>query len=526
LTHPTWQWSVKRDSDGDLTKHSKYARIQQECWGAYTKLLEQLAPIDRTIFGGDGIDGRGEKSGGTELITSDREEQCNIAVAGLNEIRLHAAKGYAVRGVYGCLTERHKVLTGDLRWVSVSEVKEGDVLVGFDENTDASPKTRRSWRKAIVTHNGPRREEVYDVELSDGTYITATGDHPFLVPGNTSKTSAYGYSWRTVLDIKRSLATYWEARGGMPFVRTIPMWDTLDSREAGYLAGFFDGEGCLSGSGSERGARVSAVQKDNVALALTKRYLRKLAFPFGCYQHDKGIDGPLSLKIKGGLKEHLRFLGSVRPARLLEKLDPDNLGAMRTYRNGENLRVVRVVPRGKDIVWGIGTTTGTYVSDGFLSHNTGYHTGSYEDWENKIANDAGFEAIGAHDWPEVEGVVFDVKHHVGSSSIPHGRATATLKEMLWNELWSVHEHQPRSDVMLRFHVHYSQGVWNPDMTGKDRWGFTCPALQAMGSKFGARRCSGMVHWGLMHFDCENGKVVDWGAHIIPITRQKAKAVKF
>jgi len=48
----------------------------------------------------------------------------------------------------------------------------------------------------------------------------------------------------------------------------------------------------------------------------------------------------------------------------------------------------------------------------------------------------------------------------------------------------------------------------------------------MGSKFGARICSGIVHFGLMHFDIDmRGNIVDWDKHIVIVEEQKAKVTK-
>ena len=149
-------------------------------------------------------------------------------------------------------------------------------------------------------------------------------------------------------------------------------------------------------------------------------------------------------------------------------------------------------------------------------YGTPYHTGDAEDWENIVANRAEFTKIGSHEWPEVDGVIFDLKHKVGSSGIPHGRSTAISKEMLWNTLWAEADLQPKAQVFLRGHVHYHEYRGDPT-----RLGMTMPALQAMGSKYGARQCSGIVHWGMVHFDVCNGVVEDWRSHIVTLKTQKA-----
>lgn len=56
-------------------------------WKWYSNKLSELAPIDRLIVNGDALDGKGERSGGTELITSDRRVQCQMAAKCIEEAR-------------------------------------------------------------------------------------------------------------------------------------------------------------------------------------------------------------------------------------------------------------------------------------------------------------------------------------------------------------------------------------------------------------------------------------------------------
>ena len=153
-------------------------------------------------------------------------------------------------------------------------------------------------------------------------------------------------------------------------------------------------------------------------------------------------------------------------------------------------------------------------------YGTGYHVGNDEDSENLIAKDAGFLKIGAHEWVNVNGCVFDLKHHVGSSGIPHGRHTAAAKERMWNLLWAARELQPKARVFLRGHVHYHAYCGGPDWVA-----MTLPALQGMGTKYGARRCVGLVDWGVTVFDVADDGSFDWRAETVSIEAQKARAVQ-
>ena len=75
LAPPHW-WS--RD-DAKYRRISKVGKFQRELWGFYTKAIDSLKPIDILSMPGDCIDGKGEKSGGMELITTDRHEQIIMA---------------------------------------------------------------------------------------------------------------------------------------------------------------------------------------------------------------------------------------------------------------------------------------------------------------------------------------------------------------------------------------------------------------------------------------------------------------
>jgi len=146
-----------------------------------------------------------------------------------------------------------------------------------------------------------------------------------------------------------------------------------------------------------------------------------------------------------------------------------------------------------------------------IVRGTPYHVSSEKgtDFEDLVAERTG-ATIGGHEWVEIDGVVFDIKHKVGSSTIPHGRHTAVAKENLWNILWSERGTNPRANVIIRGHVHYYSYCG-----GTDWLGMTMPALQGLGSKYGVTQCSGIVDFGFVHFDVEDGRY-SWEPHILEI----------
>jgi len=156
-----------------------------------------------------------------------------------------------------------------------------------------------------------------------------------------------------------------------------------------------------------------------------------------------------------------------------------------------------------------------------MTYGTAYHTGIEEDWEDAVAHKVEADSISGHDFFEINGVVFDAKHHIGGSTIPYGRSTSMKKDKLWNTLWNAeHEQQPDSDILIRSHVHYS------DVTGDDEWtGYTTLALQGWGSKFGVRRCSGIVKFGFMTFDISKEGCVTPQWHKGILNSQKVKVAQ-
>ena len=92
LTPPEWQGSVDLASR-DTRK--KLAHIQNEGWKLYTGAMKRHKP-HVCICNGDAIDGKGERSGGCEQITTDMNEQADMAYECLAATK--ASRYFIVRG--------------------------------------------------------------------------------------------------------------------------------------------------------------------------------------------------------------------------------------------------------------------------------------------------------------------------------------------------------------------------------------------------------------------------------------------
>jgi len=154
-----------------------------------------------------------------------------------------------------------------------------------------------------------------------------------------------------------------------------------------------------------------------------------------------------------------------------------------------------------------------------MTYGTPYHVGAEEDFEKYLADKVG-ATIKSHAFLEIEGVNFSLKHKVGASTIPHGRYTPVAREKVWDTIWSIDKDQhPLSDIIIRSHVHYFSYCGNDSFLG-----LTTPALQGLGSKYGARMCAGTVDFGIVWFRCWRGEW-KWGWDIVRVEEQKDKVIK-
>ena len=146
----------------------------------------------------------------------------------------------------------------------------------------------------------------------------------------------------------------------------------------------------------------------------------------------------------------------------------------------------------------------------FMSYGTGYHTGKKEDWEDQLALRLGdnVEHLAGEGNFDIRGTVFNHKHHISTSQIPHGRHTAISRDKMWNQLWALRGEYPSADVLIRSHVHYYAFSGNVEGVA-----MTTPALQGYGSKFGSRIPSGTVDVGFLTFEIEYEKQFGWQPYI-------------
>ena len=247
-----------------------------------------------------------------------------------------------------CLAPSHKLLGPDLRWKKASEFSVGDVVLGFDENG-----SRRRWRSAEIESIRYEDAPVFDVELENGDVITTTAEHRWLVKKTNSHNETLRYNWVETKDL-------------VPGVSSIPqmlkVWDEHTSKDAGWLTGIFDGEGAVSSNCRQ----LTVSQNPGPVLDRIDTALEK----YGTVNTARVVKANSKCEVRyvgDTLAERLRFLGTVRPERLIAKIDFDKIGCMQA-RYGCH-KVVSVRPAGVQQIIKIQTSSRTFIAEGYPMHN-------------------------------------------------------------------------------------------------------------------------------------------------------------
>jgi hypothetical protein len=255
-----------------------------------------------------------------------------------------------------CLDPSTLVLTTDLRWVPIGEVQSGDHLIGLDE----FPTGQRKMRDAEVSAVWRTFKPALRITMVDGTEVICSEDHQWLTR-----------------DMGKGAATKWrKAKGlkiGNHIKHLVDPWEEDRSWEGGYLAGVFDGEGCVSGWSGRAGKSVFFTQNEGPVLDQTLSMLKDKGFDPVRYSH---LNRPAQQWEMSGTSA-MAFLGSVRPSRLMTKArevwegvaprggrTPSGRERQESYKT---ILSIEVLPA-QELV-DITTSTGTFIANGLVSHN-------------------------------------------------------------------------------------------------------------------------------------------------------------
>ena len=250
-----------------------------------------------------------------------------------------------------CLDESTRVLCADLRWRAIRDLSIGDGLIAFDEYPPAEIRGAfRKLRPATVLALDRIVRPCYRLTFATGRTVIASAEHRWLGPQYAPDRGWIETQRLTIGDRVRDF--------GEP-------WRDDDSRDAGYLAGIFDGEGYIFGRGERSGFRIGFAQNPGVVLDHTLDLLHRSGFATSPLS-EHGSTQRFSI---AGMYQCFRLLGQMRPTRLLDKLPHWYPGRAPSRFGPGYATVVRIEPLGDREVVAIATSTRTLFAEGLYSHN-------------------------------------------------------------------------------------------------------------------------------------------------------------
>ena len=220
----------------------------------------------------------------------------------------------------------------------------GDAHLGAHAYVRRPPKVEyvHQFRLAMCDHEAMLRAQDYlvhfEVSTQEGLYQAASGNR------------------RAMYFIRASSASKCD------MIRRLTAWPTAPSEDwsKGFLAGIFDAEGSFS----QTVWRINNTDReiiDWICKSLT-RFGFRYVIEHQPHTDRKPID---TVRMRGGLREHLRFFHLVSPA-ITRKMNLEG----QALKGDSKLRVVSVEPFGKAMrLFDITTTTEDFIANGVVSHN-------------------------------------------------------------------------------------------------------------------------------------------------------------
>lgn len=293
-----------------------------------------------------------------------------------------------------CLDPKTKILTADLRWVAIGDLKIGEKIVSVDEYPKEKRKgVARKMRTGEVEAVVRLKRETYKITFDDGRILICTGKHPWL-----AKKTNPQLQWMTIEGLHKNKRKNKLTVGAKVRWVTKP-WDNNISFEDGWFGGMLDGEGSMAKS-NRPGVNIGVSQKEGNVLDRMIKYVDNRGYKYRI-EIDKRKPGisskfgaqPIYKIVLSQMSEIFRLLGQARPTRFIDNHFWEGK-EMPTIRETNNpgacwATIISIESLGMREVIDLQTSIGTYIAEGFVSHNTTFFSILYLDQilfsENKIA---------------------------------------------------------------------------------------------------------------------------------------------
>lgn len=264
-------------------------------------------------------------------------------------------KQYCSEMLTYCITPENKVLSTNLDWIEARTLKVGDDILGFDEYSEENRSGRR-YKTAKVEWIDYETTDVYEVLLSSGKKIKTTKEHRWLVA--TPNHGGNSFKWVET----QNLYTKETHKYCSKVPKLLNVWEQEFDREAGWLAGMFDGEGTIT----KHRFSISVAQRPTKTLEKLEYLLKSKGFNIS-KRFVKSNSDCQNIIMQGCAAERLEFLGKIKPHRLIDNFNFEMLGRVEARLGKEDVISVKYV--GKEEIIKIQTSSKTFICEGYPMHN-------------------------------------------------------------------------------------------------------------------------------------------------------------
>jgi hypothetical protein len=308
------------------------------------------------------------------LSDEDDSNANGVQVRGVDAVAAGSKRAFPAQVQAPCLDPNTLVLTGDLEWLPMGDLRRGDKIWAFNEMPKG--QARRTTITTITTIEAVSwsRKPAFAVTTGSGRTVVASKHQRFL-----SYSGGLSLAWRR---LETMIRPYGEGKKAALAVWIAP-WRPRADFVGGWLAGMYDGEGSLTKRTRNGSSLVLAITQDaGPLLEHVKGLLTADGFDYNCYASN-GQKSCYNLGLKGGTREFLRFLGSYRPRRLLNKLTASNCDLELWLAPDP---IVDITAVGMKELVEIETGEGTYFANGFAVHSSFVQaTASADDCQGAVA---------------------------------------------------------------------------------------------------------------------------------------------
>ena len=257
-----------------------------------------------------------------------------------------------------------------MEWIKIKDLSPGTEIISVDEQPTHSRGKGRKMQTGIVEKIVKVNRQAYRIRFDDGRSVVCTGQHPWL-----TKKAGTDTRWRSI-EFKKGLQGKINVGTKVRWI-TKP-WENKQTYEDGWYGGMLDGEGSMrksANNGKYKSSEVSCCQRYGDVWERMIKYVDDNNYHYGI-DRDESIrkskfgTQPIPKIRICRMDEVFKLLGKTRPSRFIKNRfwEGRELPGKRTGI-GWSI-VVGIDKLGEQEMIDLQTTTGTYIAEGFVSHNT------------------------------------------------------------------------------------------------------------------------------------------------------------